>query len=57
MFVNLLQNQIQSLLDPEVELHFQTHGTFFSMIANISLLKNISLDDDIALMLQKIYKN
>ncbi len=57
MFVNLVRNQIDSLFDPRVALHFETHGTFFSMIANISLLKNISLDDDIALMLQKIYKN
>jgi hypothetical protein len=57
MFINLAQNQIQLMLYPMVELYFHAHDTFFSMIANISLLRNISVDDDIALTLQKRYKN
>jgi len=45
------------MLDPKVELYFHARDTFFSMIASISLLEKISLDDDIALTLQKKYKN
>jgi len=57
MFINLVQNQIQLMLDPKVELYFHARDTFFSMISSISLLEKISLDDDIALTLQKKYKN
>jgi hypothetical protein len=57
MFIIVVPYRIQLNWDPMDELHYDPIDTTVSLIANIVSLKSILPDDDIVMMLTKIYKN